>query len=344
MDEVIKTAYLTILEQVNKRLSDLHWFHSFDIFFDTIVNAEKLEMIWQMPRKCVLVLDRNIFSRLINIISNGECSEGESRDIALLMVWAILMRVDIYPLFALNEGAASTGAPEIIKEEYEKFKHIYDEKYYNDWFALAFNLERKFKNVISIPDSIIKASTLKIDTASIDYLLNYAAMLHFVYVLRTNKNQNDRFKSYFEWLYNSLPVSRFTEVYVINVLLGEKHFKAPKNSESEDFEKTKHGCENQARDLSYLTPISIDRWPINEYEPILITDDWMLGEIFKLGCYDFNYFFEFENNIKKGQKQISQWVSELRKNHKPLEVPDLYNYLIGLIDNEEILLKSSFLI
>lgn len=56
-------------------------------------------------REPVLVLDRNIFSRLINVVSKGKTDEGSTKDIAFLIVWSVLNDVKILPYYALNEVA-----------------------------------------------------------------------------------------------------------------------------------------------------------------------------------------------------------------------------------------------
>ena len=57
---------------------------------------------------------------------------------------------------------------------------------------------------------------------------NYAAMLHLASILLAEKEQITKFKKYFEWFYNNLKVSRYTEVYVCRLLLGNKGYKEPK--------------------------------------------------------------------------------------------------------------------
>ena len=53
-------------------------------------------------------------------------------------------------------------------------------------------------------------------------------MLHLASILLAEKEQITKFKKYFEWFYNNLKVSRYTEVYVCRLLLGNKGYKEPK--------------------------------------------------------------------------------------------------------------------
>lgn len=94
--------------------------------------------------------------------------------------------------------------------------------------------------------------------------------------------------------------------------------------------------------LSYLTQLSIDRWPIEQYEPILVTDDQMLGDIFVNGCFNKEAIREFERNIKTSSKKISEWVSELLVNHKEVVVDDYKAYCKEVIEQELDLFRNVF--
>lgn len=97
-------------------------------------------------------------------------------------------------------------------------------------------------------ENIEQIETLFCNT-SIDYLSNYAAMLHLSSVLLSEKEQISKFKSFFEWFYGSLKVSRYTVVYVCRLLLGNIDYKEPKKIHGKNIDKAIKGCQNQARDL-----------------------------------------------------------------------------------------------
>lgn len=318
---------------LDNRLTELHWFYSPFYFMDSKVDSQKICKMRSIGREPVLVLDRNIFSRLINVVSKGKTDEGSTKDIAFFIVWSVLNDVKILPYYALNEVAEGKNSEMAAQREYSIFKKIFTDITLLEWLTLASGLEEKNRTLVSEEENIEQIETRFYNT-SIDYLSNYAAILHLSSVLLSEKEQIAKFKSFFEWFYSNLKVSRYTVVYVCRLLLGNNDYKEPKKIHGKDIVKAIKGCQNQARDLSYLTQLSIDRWPIEQYEPILITDDQMLGDIFVNGCFNTQPIREFEKNIKTSSRIITEWVDDLLANHKELEVYDYEIYSRKVVGQE----------
>jgi hypothetical protein len=333
---------LKILNIFNNRLTELHWFYSPFHFMDSKVDFQKICKMRSDDRKPVFVLDRNIFSRLINVVSKGKTDEGSTKDIAILVAWSALNNVNILPYYALNEFAEGNNCEMAAQREYGVFKKIFTDITLLEWLALALGLEEENKTLVNTDENIEQIETLFCNT-SIDYLSNYAAMLHLSSVLLSEKEQISKFKSFFEWFYSSLKVSRYTVVYVCRLLLGNIDYKEPKKIHGKNIDKAIKGCQNQARDLSYLTQLSIDRWPIEQYEPILITDDQMLGDIFVNGCFNTQPIRQFERNIKTSSRKTTEWVDELLENHKEIEVDDYEIYCRNVIEQELDMFRKIFI-
>ena len=326
---------------LDNRLTELHWFYSPFYFMDSKVDSQKICKMRSIGREPVLVLDRNIFSRLINVVSKGKTDEGSTKDIAFLIVWSVLNDVKILPYYALNEVAEGKNSEMAAQREYSIFKKIFTDIILLEWLTLASGLEEKNRTLVSEEENIEQIETRFYNT-SIDYLSNYAAILHLSSVLLSEKEQIAKFKSFFEWFYSNLKVSRYTVVYVCRLLLGNNDYKEPKKIHGKDIVKAIKGCQNQARDLSYLTQLSIDRWPIEQYEPILITDDQMLGDIFVNGCFNTQPIREFEKNIKTSSRIITEWVDDLLANHKELEVDDYEIYFRKVVGQELDMFRTIF--
>lgn len=326
---------------LDNRLTELHWFYSPFYFMDSKVDSQKICKMRSIGREPVLVLDRNIFSRLINVVSKGKTDEGSTKDIAFLIVWSVLNDVKILPYYALNEVAEGKNSEMVAQREYSIFKKIFTDITLLEWLTLASGLEEKNRTLVSEEENIEQIETRFYNT-SIDYLSNYAAILHLSSVLLSEKEQIAKFKSFFEWFYSNLKVSRYTVVYVCRLLLGNNDYKEPKKIHGKDIVKAIKGCQNQARDLSYLTQLSIDRWPIEQYEPILITDDQMLGDIFVNGCFNTQPIREFEKNIKTSSRIITEWVDDLLANHKELEVDDYEIYFRKVVGQELDMFRTIF--
>lgn len=326
---------------LDNRLTELHWFYSPFYFMDSKVDSQKICKMRSIGREPVLVLDRNIFSRLINVVSKGKTDEGSTKDIAFLIVWSVLNDVKILPYYALNEVAEGKNSEMAAQREYSIFKKIFTDITLLEWLTLASGLEEKNRTLVSEEENIEQIETRFYNT-SIDYLSNYAAILHLSSVLLSEKEQIAKFKSFFEWFYSNLKVSRYTVVYVCRLLLGNNDYKEPKKIHGKDIVKAIKECQNQARDLSYLTQLSIDRWPIEQYEPILITDDQMLGDIFVNGCFNTQPIREFEKNIKTSSRIITEWVDDLLANHKELEVDDYEIYFRKVVGQELDMFRTIF--
>ena len=326
---------------LDNRLTELHWFYSPFYFMDSKVDSQKICKMRSIGREPVLVLDRNIFSRLINVVSKGKTDEGSTKDIAFLIVWSVLNDVKILPYYALNEVAEGKNSEMAAQREYSIFKKIFTDITLLEWLTLASGLEEKNRTLVSEEENIEQIETRFYNT-SIDYLSNYAAILHLSSVLLSEKEQIAKFKSFFEWFYSNLKVSRYTVVYVCRLLLGNNDYKEPKKIHGKDIVKAIKGCQNQARELSYLTQLSIDRWPIEQYEPILITDDQMLGDIFVNGCFNTQPIREFEKNIKTSSRIITEWVDDLLANHKELEVDDYEIYFRKVVGQELDMFRTIF--
>lgn len=331
---------LNIHNILNSRLTELHWFYSPFFFYDSRVSFNTIRKMQESYREPVLVLDRNIFSRLINVISKGTTNQGNTKDIAILMTWSIINNAKIFSYYALNEYAGYLNDEKGAQDEYNLFKKI-PEIDFKEWFALALGLEKENHKLLKI-DEHIEIETPFLNE-SVDYLTNYAAILHLVYVLRTEKDQIKRFKLFFEWFYNNLKVSRYTEIYACQLFLNNPSYKGPKQFNGDNFDKVVKGCQNQARDLSYLTQLSIDRWwPIDKYEPILISDDKMLGDIFIKGCFNKKAIRTFEEKIKINRKKTSEWIDELVNNHKEVIVIDYKSYCEKIVEEQLLQLKDTF--
>ncbi len=264
--------YCNVLDFFCRKLSELQWFHSPRTFIDSLVNLQKIRLMKESSVRHIVVPDRNIFSRLINVITKGNTKQGNIQDIATLISWCIMLNMDIWPYYALNELAAGTNSETNAQLEYSAFSKLYTEIDWFTWMALAMGCEKENKKIV-VPAVFESETIFNVD--SIDYLTNYASLLHFAYVWRTEKAAIDRFKAFFQWYYDNLKVSRFMEVYVCSVLSQSPDYRAPKNINSSNLDNVIKGCKNQARDMSYLTALSIDRIPSDQYEMILVTDDKM---------------------------------------------------------------------
>lgn len=327
----ILNEFCILLEEINRRLTELKWFYSPRTFIDSKVNIEKLNIMDSSSLEHIIVLDRNIFSRLMNIITEGKSKEGSTKDVAQLILWCAIQNINISPYFALNEYAVGQNSEEKAQYEYHAFDQMFSKIDSSIWLALALGYEQENKMLVK-PDKALR--TTQFNEKSVDYLANLAALLHFEYVWRTEKDNTERFKSFFQWYYDNMKVSRYMTVYICSVLLGTYGYKLPKKINSNNYEEYISGCKNQAMDMCYLTALSIDRIPYDKYECILVTDDHMLGDIFLKGCFNTSAIRTYERNVKRGRRQISEWVDNLLKSHVEANPDNYMQYCKEIIEFE----------
>lgn len=335
----IMNDYLILLSHLCKRLTDLHWFYSPRYFKNSIVDLNSIDIIKANGLEPIIVLDRNIFSRLYNVSTKGRTNQGNIEDIAALMSFCALKSCYILPYYAINEYATGRGNECDAQKEFDVFSKIFECISFNVWVALAIGGETENKQLISAGSDF---SETKFDENSIDYLSNYAALLHFAYVWKQATDPFERFKLFFEWYYDHMKVSRYMVTYISSVLASCGGYLPPKKINNNSFMNVVEGCQNQARDISYLTSTSLDRIDYDRYEYILVTDDHMLGLLFSDGCYNTEPLRVFERNIKKGNKKASKWVDELLNKHIEFEADDYYQYCYELVEIEYHRLKSLF--
>lgn len=327
---------------LNQKMSNLKWLQNIDYFPNGFVDTSKVLKFRSLKRERVVILDRNLFDRLLKIATTGDTSQGKIQDIATLMSWCMINKCGVYPYPAISEHASLKGDERVALNEYKIFDEMFKRIDPFVWFNLAQGKITKNPIVISRNIGFLSPQISFIEK-SVDYLFNYMAMLHLAYVLRKEKNQLQRFFSYYEWYYNNSLVSRYTSAYVSLLFAGYAGFVGPKSVMGRDLNKVMAGCSNQAKDLCYLTEYSKDRVPAN-YEFVFASDDHMLCTIYNLA----NGFIEpiklFEKNIKNNTKIVSKWVTDLTTTHKMLAIPkEQYAlYCEEQIQKEINLLKSTF--
>lgn len=338
-EQELLTKEIQYQEYLNYNLTQLHWLYSPYIFKDSVVSFEKMQQLYNLHKHPIIILDRNIFSRIIKIASCGYTSEGNTIDIAFLIVWATRNNIDISSYFALNEYAECKNSENEAQLEYQIWDRIFSTIPFIEWEKIALRQTDHIETTINISNS--QESSIAFLHKSDDYLTNYAAMLHLGYILREYNNPIEQFKHYFDWLFHNLKLSRYTILYACRLFLGSDNYKSIKNIHGNNYDKAVKGCQNQARDLVYLTLLSVDRFPSN-YEPILVSDDKMLGDLFVNGYFNTNPIRMFENQIKTHKSQISLWVSELIKNHVEVNTENYHSYCIEIVNQEEKRLAATF--
>ena len=104
------------------------------------------------------------------------------------------------PYFAINEQANIVNEEE-AQYEYAVFDKIFKKITEVMWFALALGFEKVNKQLIRVSKGE-RTEKIEFVEISIDYLFNYLAMLHLVYVIKTEDDYIDQFYCFFRLHWN----------------------------------------------------------------------------------------------------------------------------------------------
>ena len=205
-------------------------------------------------KRFTIFLDRNILISLLKFCEKGSLkNKAESQIIGLLMAWADLNTIPISAGLAVRERAAHLHSEEYGLIELQKFLDIFDFYPSQMWLGVA---EGKITEIPPINFSLTPASNITVDYSDggDHYDMAVASLLHAVQLYRDKTMKPvDKIIAFFDWMCEYLLISEYLLVYVVMLFTDQENIKAPKNSNSDDFEKVFAGCENQAWDITYLT-------------------------------------------------------------------------------------------
>ena len=288
----------------------------------------------------ILFIDRNILSSLLKLCEIGSLKDkGESQIVGLIMTWAEMNNISVSAGLAVKERAYQLNSQEVGLVELQKFLEAYNAHPGQLWLQVA---EGRITEIMPITYSGLPATNITVDYAEggDHYDMAVASLLHVVQLIR-NKNLTaaEKTKEFFQWMYDNLLVSEYLFVYAIMLFTGQEGAKAPKHANSYDIEKVVAGCENQARDIAYLTNWSTLYSDTDKYaeEFLFATNDILLKRIFimKNSPYGYNGLL-FDAFSKKEYNQIMDYIEEkMKKRVKPDFGEDSHAYFTQLINDEK---------
>lgn len=239
------------------------------------IETNEMKQLKNNGTKLIVIPDRNIISMILTAVKKGTFDGGNKKKITAFLAWTIKNNFAICPYDSVRENFYSCGNIACNKE-IELFNYLYDnvpidviiESFYND--GIFFD-GKKFAETSSK-----ELVNFQKDNADFNFL--YAAILHFVYVLRTEKNPEKRFYTFFEWYLKGNICSVYIITYVLFFLEGNGT--PPHNSFNDAM--TIKGCMNEAFDLLYIQDLDPNRYPSEMYTVFFATQDIRLFKVFEL--------------------------------------------------------------
>lgn len=331
-----------IWEFIDKEQVIFHPVHSPEGFLD----YSKFRNL-SIEKDCQIILDRNLFTSLLKLSLDGFLKDSHEKNlISLLMVWTHILDINLNGSLAIMENAYASSDSVNAKKELTRFKEIFNLIPTQLWFELAKG------NIEKLPTNTVKSNkpinnNLKYHKSNDFFKMCYASILHITQLYRNNSYSSvEKLKLFWDWNFDKLLISQYINTYVVLLFSNQENIKAPKNSNSKDFEKIKKGCVNQAWDLTYLSIWSTLYWYESSSNDVYFfaTADILLKRIF-INCHNNENLYSLINECfpkNEASNLIDYYQKKCTNRRKPnFSKPSKEIYFSNLIKIEEEKLKLS---
>lgn len=211
-------------------------------------------------RKYVLLLDRNILTKLIELCRVGHIGDMYiMKLIGSLMFWAVANNIAVTSGLALNEYANHKNNNIDANKENDLFKNIFD--FYNPKLWLELALEKR-KDIPAIYSNN-QLAKFDFNKKNDHFKMHYAEMLHAMSLyIQNNLSIEEKIIQFLQWNDENLLFCQYTIVYIL--LFFSNKTKKDKALPNPSFENLVNKSSNQAWDLTYLSVWSTFYWHENE--------------------------------------------------------------------------------
>jgi hypothetical protein len=197
-------------------------------------------------RKNVLILDRNILTPMIRLLTKGHLKDEYSlKVISSLMFWAQFNNLSVTSGLALSEYAHHKGGDNEANFEKDLFLKAFNHYHPNIWLDLAFG-RLKTIEPLSVDASEKFSYNKEYDHYKMHYLeMVKIAQLFFDPLLSVEQ----KITNFHRWVYDNLLICKYTISYLALLIGGRVNT----FNKTETFDQVIDKCKNQAWDLSYLS-------------------------------------------------------------------------------------------
>jgi hypothetical protein len=288
-------------------------------------------------KKYNLIIDRNILTKLIKFVTDGELKDSHFRQIiSSLLFWVNINNIGIVSSFALMEYAYSKQSSQEANSENKIFLEILDSYHPKIWMNVAIGKEMNIPKI---------ESTNKIDADFFieddHFKMHYLEMLKLAQLYFTKELSSiKKLEAFAKWVFNNLIICRYTTFYAIYLLFDKS--KIFNKSHQTNFDTINQKCKNQAWDLTYLSLWSTLHYYENNDDTIYLftTADKELKQIFiKSHEESVETFFELY-----GIGNSKQFFEILNPIYQERKMPKLdMNKINKLIEQEKNILKEKLI-
>jgi hypothetical protein len=197
-------------------------------------------------RRNVLIIDRNILTPMIRLITKGHLKDEYSlKVIGSLMLWAQFNNLSVTSGLALSEYAHHKEGDNEANFEKDLFLKAFNHYHPSIWLEIALGRLRTIE-----PLSVEASEKFEYNKEFDHYKMHYLEMLMIAqYYFDKSLSSEEKITRFHRWVYDNLMVCKYTISYLALLIGGQINtFK-----KTETFSQVIEQCKNQAWDLSYLS-------------------------------------------------------------------------------------------
>lgn len=295
------------------------------IFHPTISPTGCPDFTGEYGRKNILIIDRNIMTKLVEFCRTGELHDVYIRKIiSALLFWAEFNNVQITSGLALNEYAIAKGVNAPASLENNIFLKMFDQYSPEIWLDIF-----EDKKIIIPLVKVEKTENYEFKVENEHYLMHLSEVIYlFRLYMNTSLEPYQKVMKYISWVNDNQLFCAYSVTYAC--MLFSAKVKPPKVKLNDDFDYKLKKCSNQAWDLSYLSFWSTLYWNEEKGDTNFLfgTMDVDLKRIF-INTHDtstnlFIRFFGEKGNIIQSyyQKLIDNRVKPTMTNKKIRQILD----------------------
>lgn len=217
------------------------------ILHPNIAPAGILDFTVYNGRNFTILLDRNLLSHLVTLITTGLLEDDKSRtSISSIMLWSRFNNIALNSGFALIEYANWKKGNEEATKENNLFLKALNHYPVKTWLDIALNRRR------TIPTLELKEfDQYSFYKESDHFKMHFLEMLKIAELfLNDELSIEQKIINFYQWVYENILICRYTIIYFPLLLTGKvKTFSKLKG----DFSLLIARCKNQAWDLTYLS-------------------------------------------------------------------------------------------
>ncbi len=240
-----------------------------DILFEAINNLQiiyhpryapcgkfTIDTIFELEKKEVIIfIDNNILSPIYEIITTGTLRDKlQLAKISAFILFTRYIRAQITCGLALFENDTAQKSSIPAEDKRQSFLFGVDKVSSIVWKRLAFG------DIETIPSVFLSTFSIESNTKNyknsneLHYIMHQVAIMRLLHFLKDNILDGfSRFILFFEWYADNLMLAESMVVYAALLFGNTDHVAAPKNYNSNDFEKVLNGINNQAWDMFYIS-------------------------------------------------------------------------------------------